>query len=358
MRSLGVWVYLQLGSWLYRSIRLCLKYAIRCIQIVLSRPRDFEPVVKVGEYLIGGVIRTGIHHLTPPIIVKKSVLIGNVMFGHPIVFAAFQGDYNQLELWLRLGLGGGCFKTITTDSRRGNVRPRYQEVVYKGQSSLINALGLPGPGIDQFLEEIKQKDLFRYGRPLGISIGGHCLADYLMVYDRIIEFVDVAGLEGCVYCELNISCPNTPSGTDLSQNLDQLNELLLKMRARSSVLIGVKVSPDQADHDLLALAKVVTSVSNMYLNLGNTQFKTCHDVGLNNEDMSIGGGGLSGPVLYQRTLEMVRLIRPLGIPMMATGGISNLNRVQEVLSEGAMLVGVATALVQDPFTVAKWVRKL
>ena len=316
--------------------------------------RDFETVVKIGERLIKMLLLPGIRNIVTVTIPKRTVSIGNVMFGNPVTFASFQGDYNQIELWLRLGLGGGCFKTITIKPRLGNERPRYQDICYQGQPALINALGLPGPGVDQFLDEIKAINLFRYGRPLGISIGGHHVENYRIMFDKVVSFVVAHSLENQCYVELNISCPNTPSQSDLSQHMDQLQSLLEEMRRKSDVLIGVKVSPDQNNSALLVIAQIIKSVSNTYINLGNTHYKRCEDVGLFSTDLSIGGGGLSGPSLYSRTLELVELVAPIGLPIIATGGISSVDQVRDVLNAGATLVGVATALVRDPFSVSEW----
>ena len=347
-------VRLYIFSCIYRGVRWMLKCIVKIGQYIVKQRPDFEGVIKIGEQLIKLISLPGIRHLTTVTIPKKTVLIGNVMFDNPVTFASFQGDYNQIELWLRLGLGGGCFKTITVRPRIGNDRPRYQEFNYDGHVSLINALGLPGPGIDQFLIDIKKKNLFRYGRPLGISIGGHRVENYRIMVDKVSSFIKDHRLETQCYCELNISCPNTPARSDLSQHMDQLQALLKEMRAKSDILIGVKVSPDQNNVELLTIAQIVHSVPNTYINVGNTQYKRCDEVGLDVCGLSIGGGGLSGPSLYPRLLEMVKLVVPIGLPIMATGGISSQKQMKEVLDSGAIVVGVATALVKDPFSVASW----
>lgn len=341
-------------SFLYRWTRLILKIIVDCVQRFMRVSRDFEMVIKIGERLIKMLLLPGIRNIITVTIPKRTVSIGNVMFGNPVTFASFQGDYNQIELWLRLGLGGGCFKTITIKPRLGNERPRYQDICYQGQPALINALGLPGPGVDKFLNEIKAINLFRYGRPLGISIGGHRAENYRIMFDKVVSFVAAHSLENQCYVELNISCPNTPSQSDLSQHMDQLQSLLEEMRQKSNILIGVKVSPDQNNSALLVISQIIKSVSNTYINLGNTHYKRCEDVGLFSTDLSIGGGGLSGPSLYSRTLELVELVAPIGLPIIATGGISSVDQVRDVLNAGATLVGVATALVRDPFSVSEW----
>ncbi len=341
----------------YRLLRSVLKRVVYVYQMVYRLPRDFETVVQIGEQLVKLLLVPGIRSLVTSTLPRHPIKVGPVTFLNPVTFAAFQGDLNQLELWLRLGIGGGCFKTITPEVRLGNDRPRIQEFCLDGQLSLLNAYGLPGKGVDQFLVDVHSKDLFKFKAPLGISLGGHCREDYLYVYRKVLQWMVSENLnETQLYVEVNMSCPNTPSGQDLSNNLDHLKQLLTAMRAESQLLIGVKVSPDQTDSRLLSIVHCLSLFPNTYINAGNTQFKTCEMVGLSSSDISIGGGGLSGGLLYKRTLEMVKLLSPVGVPVMATGGISSIQQIREVLNAGAMLVGIATALVRDPFQIPNWTK--
>jgi dihydroorotate dehydrogenase len=330
---------------------------VKFIQFFFNLPTDFESVVKIGEQMFFLIFRLKLNRAIPQVKSQTSISLGNVRFSSPITFAAFQGDYRQMMLWLQLGLGGGCMKTIMKSPRPGNFRPRYQQVNIEGKPLLVNALGLPGVGIDAFLKHKMLPRLMAFNRPLGISIGGHCDDDYRIVFDKAVQFLR-SNTSYQFYCELNVSCPNTPSGTDLSQNPNQLKSLLLYMRSISNCLIGVKLSPMQSNEELVSISKLVGAISNTYINLGNTQFKSCAEIGLGANHLSIGGGGVSGPILYSRTREMVGLISKERIPIIATGGISNSNQASDILNHGATLVGVATALVTDPFDVSSWSRNL
>ena len=350
-------ILLKIYSLVYQLMRWLICSFVKLIQFIFNLPADFESVVKIGERIFFLIFKLKLNRAIPQVKSRSSISVGTITFSNPITFAAFQGDYRQIMLWLQLGLGGGCMKTIMKSPRPGNSRPRYQQINIEGKRSLVNALGLPGIGIEAFLTHEMLPQLMAFNRPLGISIGGHCEADYRVVFDHVVKFFNTN--PPCkFYCELNVSCPNTPSGTDLSQHPNQLKSLLLYMRSISNCLIGVKLSPMQSNAQLVAISKLVGSISNTYINLGNTQFKNCAELGLNQGDLSIGGGGVSGPILYSRTREMVQLISKENMPIIATGGISNCQQASDVLNLGATLVGVATALVSDPFDVASWTRNL
>ena len=63
--------------------------------------------------------------------------------------------------------------------------------------------------------------------------------------------------------------------------------------------------------------------------------------------ISMAGGGLSGTPIFRRTLEMVSLFPNFNIPIMATGGISNIDQVNAV-KRSRSLFGLATGLVLNP----------
>ena len=153
--------------------------------------------------------------------------------------------------------------------------------------------------------------------------------------------------------ELNISCPNTPDGQNMMANIQLIDDLLTQLRTITDWIIGVKVSPDQSNDDLTSIATIVSSYDRVYINAGNTTFRKCQDLGLSSDAISIGGGGMSGSTLYPRTLEIVKLLAPFKIPIIATGGIDTAEKAKEVLASGATLIGMATCLVKDPYTIVK-----
>ena len=106
-----------------------------------------------------------------------------------------------------MGLGGVVFKTVMKEKRIGNVRPRLQDVRINGEKCLLNSLGLPGPGIEDFIKETVNLAIWEYGRPLGISVGGKTINEYIANIDRIQTVLQHHTLP--YFYELNISCPNT-----------------------------------------------------------------------------------------------------------------------------------------------------
>ena len=101
------------------------------------------------------------------------------------------------------------------------------------------------------------------------------------------------------------------------------------------------------------LAKTLESWPGIFINCGNTNPVTLPFSGVARHCISIGRGGLSGSSLFARTIEMVSLLSSFSVPIMATGGIDSFSKVKRVLKEGASLVGMASALIYDPYIIPR-----
>ncbi len=342
-----------LSSLIYTVIRQSALLGFSTYSRMRGRPMDLEPVIHWGDRLLARIPQRCLAwlHLSVPPVLKTEFL--GLSFRSPLVASSFKDDPRMLLFWYHLGLGSVIYKTILTAKRVGNPCPRIQDL---GDKGLINAMGLPGSGVHALVSDIEtgRNPVFAEVSPLGVSVGGETPEEYRQVFDAL----NAAISRDDVFFEVNISCPNTDEGQSLLAHPELLGALLVYMRERTDRVIGVKLSPDQSNESLCRFADILKTVSRVYVNLGNTQYRRCADVDLPVTALSRGGGGLSGPLLFPRTLEMLKLLRPYGIPMMATGGIATPAQVEAALAEGASLVGMATALVKNPFVIPKIVSSL
>ncbi len=314
---------------------------------------DYETIVHTGQALISRFkipsLYSNYSRYLSSLNINRSLF--SLQFDSPVTYAAFESHLDSLMFWLNLGCGGGCFKTIRLNKSVGNQRPRLQKLEFDGKEHLINALGLPGPGVEGLITMIKQHSILKRNNPLGFSIGGHSLDEYKSVANHLIPFVKTSVKQP--YFEINISCPNTDTGKSLHDNVLDLEKLLVHIRELTNIVTVIKVSPDASNSNICDIASLVKGFDQMTLNAGNTQLKSTSEVGLRAEQISIGKGGLSGPQLYGRTLEMTKLLAQFKLPIIATGGISNANQINQLLNEGATVVGVATQLVKNPFSIKR-----
>ncbi len=319
---------------------------------------DYESIVDHGDQILTTVQSRGPRFIRSfPVPTNLSREIHSLHFPSPVTTAAFKSNQSVLKLWLDLGAGAVILKTILSQPSTGNPRPRLMPIRIDGRSGFINALGLPGPGVETFLKDL-DRSLFNYQRPIGLSIGGTTPEEYVTVFEFIRKTFRGTPEERYLFLEINISCPNTAEGQDLARNPALLKTLLSELRNRWDVVLSVKLPPDLSDQDTLKLGEVIAAFPRMILNAGNTRKIKVRSLGIPERRFAPNSGGLSGAPLLHRTLEMVTLLNPLKLPIIATGGIETPEDVELALDRGAALVGMATGLVKNMYRIPEINSKL
>ena len=338
-----------------RANLLSIKFrAIRRFVIILLAkiPKDLERAIVFGDALNHFLMLTPFKYFFKfkiPHNIKTNLY--DLTFASPVISASFKDDVSSLFQWQLVGIGGITYKTVLKMPSKGNLRPRIQEVSHNGDYAILNSLGLPTKGVSNFIPLIDNKKLTKFNRPIGISIGGNSFNEYLSVFKDIEGHLNTLDFNQFFY-EINISCPNTDDGKCLSDDLENLKNLILKFREISSRVVVVKVSPDSSNEQVLEVCEILSNISKTAINIGNTIYVKAEAVGLSSKSFSKEGGGLSGGSLYHNTLKTVKLISTnYNLPIIATGGVSSYENVKELLDNGALLTGMATLLVTDPFQI-------
>ena len=120
----------------------------------------------------------------------------------------------------------------------------------------------------------------------------------------------------------------------------------------------VKIAPDLADEDVLGVAALATKLGLSGVIATNT---TISRSSLKTDSQSVaamGAGGLSGPVLKDRSIEVLRLLRaklPSEIAGVSVGGVFSSSDVSQRLELGASLVQGYTGFVYEG---PLWARKI
>ena len=333
------------------SFRFVITKCLYAFQYIFFKNRNLEPAVIIGDKVLGlfNIFGTYIYDFNIPRNINVEVY--DLKFPSPLVAASFKSEINILEMWLRMGIGGAIFKTILKNPQNGNPSPRLQDVILDGKNGLLNSLGLPGPGVEIFVKQLTSSTVWNYGRPVGISIGGHDEMEYinnLKLIDRAIKDTHEK-----YFFELNISCPNTTNGKTITDDLHKLEKILKSIRKITDKVISVKVTPDASNQTLKSIGEICSFINFIMINAGNTQYKTPKNVGLNPSYFSMKGGGLSGPQLFKRTIEMITIFSQFNLPIMATGGISSIDHLKLAKMSGASLFSMATSLVLDPYCIPR-----
>jgi dihydroorotate dehydrogenase len=262
-------------------------------------------------------------------------------------------DKNALRLRALAALGFGYLEigTVTAHPQEANPRPNLFRL--PADRALINRLGFPNDGAKRVAARLRK---VRGGVPVpvGVSIGksravpvddlGAVVADYVASFDSVCDVAD--------FVVVNVSSPNTV-GLRAMQAKGHARSLLGAVAARATsraarVPLLVKVAPDLDDAQLEELLAVVDETGLTGVVATNT---TVARVGLATAGQrveAIGAGGLSGPPLRARALEVVRRVRMrLGrkVVVIGVGGIERAEHAMALVRAGADLVQMYTALV-------------
>lgn len=267
-----------------------------------------------------------------------------------------------------LGFGFVEIGTVTGEAQPGNPKPRLARL--PADRAVINRMGFNNDGAEAVAARLQRRAGGRKagdGPILGINIGKtklvpeeSAIEDYRKSTGLLAPYAD--------YLVVNVSSPNTPGLRDL-QAVERLEPLLSAVRTRADqvtadqprtrpVPLLVKIAPDLSDDDVLAVADLAVALGLDGIVATNT---TIGRAGLRSSAAAVeaaGGGGLSGPPLRERSLEVLRLLRSRVTPAMTligVGGITDAADAQARLDAGAdLLQGYTAFIYEGPF----WARSI
>lgn len=232
----------------------------------------------------------------------------------------------------RGGAGAVVTKSVGIEPRSGYANP----TVVQAESGLINAMGLPNPGINVYAEEIKFcKKVLKV--PLIVSVFGYSAEEYASVAKKAVE----AGADAV---ELNVSCPHVrQTGAEIGQSPKFLSEVVEKVKVAINKPLIVKLSPNVADIALLAQTAVQAGAD--ALTAVNTLKAMAIDTDTMLPILSNQKGGLSGPAIKPVALRCVwDIAEALDVPIIGCGGVTDWRDAVEFFLAGACAVQVGTAI--------------
>ncbi|MDV3243840.1 MAG: hypothetical protein LYZ66_01540 [Nitrososphaerales archaeon] len=244
--------------------------------------------------------------------------------------AGYDKTGEHLSALSRLGFGYLVAGTFTLDRWPGHPKPRV--VRNMDERSLVNSLGFPNPGVEAFIRNLASDPP---KVPVVGSISGREVGEITECYRRIQTAVAAV--------ELNLSSPNTPRLRDLRE-LALFKELANALMGAKRKPTFLKTPPYTADERFAEVLKMVK----VWEDIGFEGVTASNTIPVTEPRLSIGTGGYSGPSLFPNTVKAVKRIREVvsqGFEVNATGGISNADNFNEVMSCGATTAQVFTALV-------------
>ncbi len=229
--------------------------------------------------------------------------------------------------------GAVVTKSVGVTPRTGYPNPTIVQV----KNGLVNAMGLPNPGIEEFTEELTYaKSILTV--PLIVSVFGYTADEYALVAQK-------AAKAGADAIELNVSCPHVQyTGSEIGQNPKILKDVITKVKCATTKPVIVKLSPNVTDTTEIAKAAVKAGAD--ALTVINTVRAIAIDAETQTPILSNIRGGLSGPAIKPIALRFVYDIYEVlpKTPIFGCGGITDWRDAIEFFLAGASAVQVGTAL--------------
>lgn len=279
------------------------------------------------------------------------VRVGRLAFRSPLgVAAGLDKNAKWFDPLIALGFGFVEVGTITAHAQEGNRAHGRVVTRLPRDRALLNALGFPNEGARAAAGRLAR----RRGRGvIGVNIGKtrrveleRAIADYRESAHALAPLAD--------YLALNVSSPNTPGLTRL-QGVERLAALIEGVREQlredglEDLPLMVKLGPDLPDAEIRAIAEMAVRLELAGIIAVNTTTDYRAAAGSARElEAQQHGGGLSGPPLGDRALEVLRILyaRTEGrIPLVSVGGVETPEDAWRRILAGATLLQAHTAFV-------------
>lgn len=271
-----------------------------------------------------------------------------VHFRNPIgVGAGFDPNGDRLTELASSGFGFVEIGSVVPRPQPGTPRPRLRRI--RTADSLIDNSGYPSRGLEHILQNVRKRNKHTQKIVIGCNIG-HLTAshiedtvkEYLRVFRNMYQYVD--------FFVVNICC-NTSSKRFEPRSRDAILELIESLfEFRRGQLdyrpILLKISPDltQEEVDTVIDILIETPLDGIEAVAGSLKMGQEY------------GGAITGAMLTERAIEMVRYIAERSehnYPIIGSGGMMQPKDVERMMEAGASLVALNTGLRENGFRLLK-----
>jgi dihydroorotate dehydrogenase (NAD+) catalytic subunit len=231
----------------------------------------------------------------------------------------------------KAGAGALVTKSVGKEPRQGHGNPSIVEL----QCGLINAMGLPNPGIEIYIAEVKEAK--KGGVPvIGSVFGG--------TEDEIAELAGLMSRAGADAVELNLSCPHAKGyGAELGSTPELVESICRKAKKQVRIPLFAKLTPNTSSISSLAVAAERGGADAV------VAINTLKAMAISPEArmpiLANKFGGLSGPAIKSIGVRCVyEIFEAVKIPIVGVGGISSGRDALEYVMAGATAVQIGTAV--------------
>jgi len=251
---------------------------------------------------------------------------------------------SSLRSAVEAGAGAVVTKSLGLKPREGYPNPTVVQV----DCGLLNAMGLPNPGIHHFGEEIRE--VKETGVPVIASIYGFSSEEFA-------KAAEVAVKIGADALELNVSCPHVEeTGAEIGSDPELVAEVVKKVKTKVDKPVFVKLTPNVADIGEVAKAAVEAGAD--AITAINTVRAMAIEIEIAQPLLANKVGGLSGPAIKPIAVRCVyEIYREVDVPVIGCGGITSWRDAVEFMLAGASAIQIGTAIAFKGLAVFKSVTR-
>lgn len=240
-------------------------------------------------------------------------------------------DAGSMKRIFKSGAGGIVTKSIGLKPNKGYCNPTVVELDH----GILNAMGLPNPGIENFSEEIKSLKTSKI--PVIGSIFGKNKEEFVYLSKKMEKY----GVDGV---ELNLSCPHAKGyGIELGSDPKLVKEITKGIKHAIKIPVFVKISPNLMD--IVEIAKAAEKAKADAIVAINTVKAMKIDIDLKTPVLSNRVGGYSGGAIKPIGVRCVyEIYENVNIPIIGVGGINNGKDALEYIMAGATAVQIGSGI--------------
>jgi dihydroorotate dehydrogenase len=267
-----------------------------------------------------------------------------------VLFRSLAAGFDKNAIAIRalgeIGFSHVEIGTVTAIAQSGNDAPRLFRL--KKDRALINRMGFNNDGAEVIAKRLAKLRSSNQKLPIiGINIGKSRVVD---VKDAVADYEKSATLLApyADYIAVTVSSPNTPGLRSL-QEVSSLRPILEAVITKSlGKPVLVKIAPDLADEDIVEVAKLAKELNLAGVIGTNTTISREKLTTSDAEVTAMGAGGLSGPPLNHRSIEVLKVLRKnlnSDQIIISVGGVETHEQMLQRLNAGANLVQGYTGFV-------------
>jgi dihydroorotate dehydrogenase (NAD+) catalytic subunit len=260
--------------------------------------------------------------------------IAGVRYRNPVLLASGIWGESGLSLARAYNAGAGAVitKSIGPVPRDGYPNPTVEPL---GDWGLLNAMGLPNPGIENYLKEVDE------ARRAGAVVIGSIFGATAEEFARLARAMEGAGVSSL---ELNLSCPHAKGlGSEIGQDPHALSEVVKAVKGAVRIPVWAKLTPNT--HDPGALAEAAAGSGADAVSAINTVRAMAISAKAMRPVLAHKLGGLSGPAVKPIGLACVwQIYERVKAPIIGIGGITTAEDAFEYVIAGASMVEIGTAV--------------